>query len=335
MWFWLIPGNMPQGYKSRRFYKERYATEHHHYVVMLMGAGATKFKELEIYYKVLSKVLSGRKAICDSPFSIWLRAITDVLISKYYRDWVDKRYGFWSKEHWNPAREAFFSRLSISYSAGDASNKGTTEQKRGFSLFSRKKKAPASQSSKTVLLVPPKDSSSSALSSPPMTTLNSSRSRMSSSPMAADVGDSANSDLSDLDDSASVVSTLMPPVPTVLETLSSAYLRRLITTHYLGNHLLDDEKAIWKTLCAYFDKYQPLSDADIESSQDEMRAAALDILDKYESFMMKGYFLRSHIQKKGLITPYFFRDEEVNLLRMYYAGYEISLRQKGWTAPEK
>lgn len=29
---------MPQGYKSRRFYKERYATEHHHYVVMLMGA---------------------------------------------------------------------------------------------------------------------------------------------------------------------------------------------------------------------------------------------------------------------------------------------------------
>jgi len=303
-------------------------------VVMLMGAGATKFKELELYYKVLSKGLAGRKSICDSPFSIWMRAITDVLISQYYHEWVDKRYGFWSKEHWNPAREAVFSRLSLSYSAGDASTMGSVETKRGFSgFFSRRKKIPSAQVSKNVTIVPPKESSSSALMSPGSSTVSSSRSR--SSPTLADIGDSASSDISDVDDSSSVTSSIMPPVPTLMETLSSTYLRRLFQVHCLESHLQDEDMALWKKFCEFMEKYQPMADADIESAQDEMRAAAVQILDKYESFMMKGYFLRSHIQKKGLITPSFFRDEEMNLVRRFYSGYENLLRQKGWLQAEK
>jgi len=301
-------------------------------VVMLMGAGAAKFKELEIYYKVISKGLSGRKSICNSPFLIWLHALTDVLIGLYYHEWVDKRYSFWSKEHWNPAREAVFSRLSLSYSAADASTMGTSETKRRFgSFFSRKKKAPSMQLSKNVLVLPPKESSSSNLCSPPGGSVSSSRSR--SSPSSADLG--SGSEISDMDDSSSVTSTLVPTIPSLMEILSSSYFRKMFQSHYLDTHLPDDEMTLWKKFAEFFDKYQPMPDPDIESSQDEMRSAALAILDAYESFMKKGYFLRSHIQKKGLITSAFFREEEMNLVRRYYSGYESLLRQKGWLPSEK
>jgi len=296
-------------------------------VVMLMGAGASKFKELEIYYKTLSKGLAGRKSICNSPFLMWLYALTDSLISLYYRDWVDKRYAFWSKEHWNPARDAVFSRLSLSYSAGDASHKGGQEKQHSFGLFRRKKQPVPQSSSKNVLVMPPKENSGSSLSTP-ATGASSSRSRSSAS--LADVGDSANSDLSDLDDSSIAAGSLMPPIPTLEETLSSTFLRKILVANYLETHLPEDDMVLWKKFSAFLEKYQPMSDSDIESCQDEMRAAALEILDKHESFMKKGYFLRSHIQKKGLITPAFFREEEVNLVRRFYTGYENMLQQKGW-----
>jgi len=304
-------------------------------VVMLMAAGATKFKELEIHYKVISKGLSGRKSICDSPFTMWLYGLTDSLVTLYYREWVDKRVSFWSKEHWNPAREAVFSRLSISYSAGDASSKTESTEKRGFGgFFSRKKKTPVAQSSsKSVLVMPPKESSSPSLMSPGGGTISSSRSRSSAS--LADVGDSQISDLSDVDDSSSVTLTVVPTIPTLLETLSSVYLRKMLQTHYLETHLTEDDMILWKKFSEFMEKYQPLTDDDIESCQDEMRASALEILDKHETFMKKGYFLRSHIQKKGLVTSAFFRQEEVNLLRSTYSGYENFLRQRGWIPRDK
>jgi len=303
-------------------------------VIMLMAAGATKFKELEIYYKVISKGLSGRKTICNSPFTMWLHALTDSLITLYYHEWVDKRYSFWSKERWNPAREAVFSRLSLAYSAGDASAMGEGGEKRGFGgFFSRKKKTPVAQAnSKSVLVMPPKESSSPNLS-PAVGGASSSRSRSSAS--LADIGDSQASDLSDMDDSSSVALSVVPTIPTLMDTLCSVYLRKMLQAYYLENHLPAEDMILWKKFCDFLEKYQPLNDDDIESSQDEMRAAALEILDKYETFMKKGYFLRSHIQKKGIITPSFFRQEEVNLLRTVYSGYENYLRQKGWIPPER
>jgi len=297
-------------------------------VVMLMGSGATKFKELEVYYKTISKGLSGRKAICDSPFSIWLYALTDCLVSNYFHEWVNKRYSFWSKEHWNPARDAVFSRLSLSYSAGDASKKGETEKKSGWGgFFSRKKKTPTVQA-KNVAILPPKDVSSSSMSSPP---LGATSSRSAS---LADTGiHSASSDVSDEDSMASL--SFVPLIPTLLETVSSAYLRKMLQVQYLETHLPDDDMGLWKSFCGFFEKYMPLSDSDIESCQDEMRAAALAILDKHESLMKKGYFLRSQIEKKGLITPAFFREEEMNLVRPFYSGFERVLHAKGWLAAEK
>jgi len=302
-------------------------------VIMLMAAGATKFKDIEIYYKVISKGLTGRKSICDSPFLMWLYAITDSLIGLYYNDWVEKRYSFWSKERWTPARDAIFSRLSLSYSAADASRRGEATEKHGFSLFSRKKKAPVAQPSKNVLVMPPKENSSSSLNSTQQAAVSSSRSRSSAS--LADVGDSALSDLSDIDDSSVASGSLMPHVPTLAETLSSTFLRKILLTSYLETHLPDDEMDLWKKFSEFLEKYQPLSDSDLESSQDEMRAAALEIIDKNESFMKKGYFLRSQIEKKGLITSAFFREEETNLIRRFYAGYESMLQQKGWLPAEK
>ena len=91
---------------------------------------------------------------------------------------------------------------------------------------------------------------------------------------------------------------------------------------------------LWKKLCAFYNKYEPMSGSDLESNQDNMRTNASAILDRYESFMKNGYFLRSHIAKKGLMTASFFRDEESNQFRQYYSAYEAFLRQRGWISDE-
>jgi len=290
-------------------------------MLMQMAAGATQFDDLSESYKTLSKVLSGKSSVCDSPFNMWLFAITDRLISKFYQDWVNKRFSFWSKERWSLAKEANYNRLSVTYSAGDASTKGSTESKRGLGLFSRKKKLTSTPSTKNLHSGSSKDS---LMSSPPMTNLNSARS-------SVEPGSSARSDTSGSEEVLPVTITFV--IPTVLEALSSTYFRKMLQTYYLESHLMEDDMALWKKFSSFVDKYQPMTDADIESCQDEMRAAALEILDKHESFMKKGYFLRAHIQKKGLITPAFFRDEEVNLIGRYYTGFEMLLRQRGWVSP--
>ena len=132
----------------------------------------------------------------------------------------------------------------------------------------------------------------------------------------------------------SLQTLLMPPVPTIRDTLSSAYLRQLFQENFLDARLPDDMMELWKRLCAFYSKYEPMAGSDLEASQDSMRTDASAILDRYESFMKNGYFLRSHIAKKGLMTASFFRDEECNQFRQYYSAYEAFLRQRGWTSDD-
>jgi len=303
-------------------------------VVMLMAAGATKFKDTEQLYKSISKGLAGRKSVSNGPFIIWLNTLTRSLINQFYHDWVTKRASFWSSESWVPAKEITFSRMSSAFSPSDASGK-TPEaltKKSSFSgLFGKrnsKKRTSASSGSKGLLVVSQKDSSAPALMSP---TLGSSAPRSRSS----DFGDATSSECSELEDSGLMSPTMqsaliLPPIPSLVDTLSSTYLRKLFQKYVLEARLPDDLTPVWKAFSEFYLKYQPLSDSDIESSQDEMRAAALAILDKYESYMKKGYFLRSHIQKKGLITPSFFREEEMNQFRQYHLIFETFLKQRGW-----
>lgn len=358
--------------------------------VMLMAAGATRMKDLEPFYKAVSKGIAGRQKISNGPFTLFFYVLVNTLAKLYYRDWVAARVDTWSTVPWSPVASVVFSHMDTAPSTSDYTSKLGAEGKHGWAaLFGRRAakkhappKSPVYPTAKTMLVVPPAEGMGGAASplfgcgngsgsggnnglggggsssglggsgfsrtftslpGSPEPTARHSHSHAalptasSSGPGGANSEDSLSSSNMgrSMPSMPSLQTLLMPPVPSLRDTLSSSYLRHLFQENFLESRLPDDMMELWQRLCAFYNTYEPLAAGDLEASQDALRTDAAAILDRYESFMKNGYFLRSHIAKKGLMTASFFRDEECNQFRQYYSAYEAFLRQRGWTSSDE
>jgi len=128
-----------------------------------------------------------------------------------------------------------------------------------------------------------------------------------------------------------IQSAYLPRIPTLDETMDSILLRKIFEEYYLLPRLLDEtERELWKNLRDYAACFANLSDEDVTNQQPELRARALEILDKYPSYLTKQPFLKSRIASNCFVTVRFFREEEKFLYGKSHQSYESVLEKSGW-----
>jgi len=119
-------------------------------------------------------------------------------------------------------------------------------------------------------------------------------------------------------------------VPTVVDTLTSAHLRRLFFATFLDFRLGDDEKALWNSLSKFQADFVAFTDAAVVEHQSSIREAAMKVLDDNPSIPNHDELVSVIKESKYNITSRFFFDAETKLYGAFHNSYQSFLVNNQW-----
>jgi len=288
-------------------------------LVGVFGELATFFPEIQPMHNVLVKETSKRERVSDSVLVFALVAIVRAGSKIYYPKWLVERASFWKKAEWTPVKTVMFSDLSSVVGAQVIDKKIREEALKGKSGIARYMaiRQVKKQSSGSIHANSVKGSGSS---STVFTTIKAS-SLMSRS----------EADAKKLKESSPLkVSSSDMVIPTIVETLSSSYLRRYFDNTFLCGFISSAEHQLWESLQQFFEKYSTMDSKNLFESQDEMRKTIGEICDKFKHLLKNADELKQSAEKDKVIFPQFFREVEIELYTEAHGKFEKVLLEKGW-----
>jgi len=273
--------------------------------------------DLKPIHRFFAKEASQRDRLTDSVFSFLSNSIIRAVARKYFSRWIVEHSMKWKTVSWSPVPTVTFSDMTDLFSMNAIEKKIEEEALKGKSGLSKflAKRQVKKQAIANVRTAPAKDLS--ANSNTVFTTKGAGDmlafgDLKGASELKADSGES----------------TLL--VPTISETLSSTYLRKLFETMYLSSVISASDMTFWEVLCKFYTKYSVKDDDKLIEAQDEMRGEIEKIVDKYQALFKNAGEVKERAKTLKIIFPQFFRLYEEEIYGHHHEEYEKVLRSKGW-----
>jgi len=287
-------------------------------VAAAYGGVANIITDLKPIHRVFEKEAAQRDRLSDSVFTFLSNSIIRAVAKKYYARWVVERNMKWKTVAWTPVPTVTFSDMTDAFGMSSVEAKVEEEALKGKSGFSRflAKRQVKKQTVANVRTAPAKEYSNNS------TTVFTTKG-------AGDLlafGDLKGA--SELKAESGEGDSLH--IPTLTETLSSSYLRKLFETLCLSTALSASEMTLWEALCLFYNKYSVKDDDKLIEAQDEMRSDIEKICEKYQNLFKKSAEVKERAKKLKIIFPQFFRPFEQELYASQHTEYEKLLRAKGW-----
>jgi len=290
-------------------------------VATAYGEVAELLPELSTISRVFTKEASQRERLTDSVFSFLSSSIIRAVAKKYFYKWVIERSMKWKTTKWNLTPTIVYSELTDCYGMIAVQNKIEEEALKGKSGFSRflAKRQVKKQS---VANVRPAGATSVKDAAATSNTVYVGK---GAGDMLAFGGMKGATDLKaeNVDENALLV-------PSLTDTLSSSYLRKLFEVMHLSTAISASEMNLWEALCKFYTKYSAYDDDKILESQDEMRESIERICSKYQALLKNAAEIKERAKKVKVVFPQFFRQYEIDIYGEHHAAYEKVLRSRGW-----
>jgi len=119
-------------------------------------------------------------------------------------------------------------------------------------------------------------------------------------------------------------------IPSIYNTFSSLYLRKLFERVYLETALNTTEMSMWEAFFEFYKKYVSMSNEELCDAQDNMRKDIIDLCDKYKALIPNSDAVKDKAKKVKIVFPHFFRPVEMEIYGKIHADYEAFLRKNGW-----
>jgi len=276
------------------------------------------FPKLNPTKEFLDRELPGRERITDSVLQHALQTIIRAVAKKYYERWLVEHSMVWKVEPWTPVPSIMFSDMRSIHTLNVIERKIQEEALKGKSGLSRylAKRTVKKQTVANVRSAPAKQLESNSA------TVVSTK----------DTGDLlAFGDIKGVSEQkTSTVDEIVLVVPSLDDTLSSGYLRKLFENSYLSTVLPASDMTLWTGFCEFFDKYSAMKDDDLIESQGAMRKDIEAFCEKFKAVLPNVSAIKERAKKQKILFPQFFRPYETELYSSHHTDYEKGLSAKGW-----
>jgi len=284
-------------------------------VASAYGEVAEIVPELKPIHKVFAKEAAQRERLTDSVFTYLSNSIIRAVAKKYFAKWLVEHNMKWKTVAWTPVPNVTFSDMSDLHGMSSLEHKIEEEALKGKTGFSRflAKRAVKKQTVANVRTTPAKE-----LAGPSNTVFTT-----------KGAGDMlAFGDMKGASELKGGIDSFR--VPTIAETLSSVFLRKMFEVNCLSAVISASEMTLWEALSLFFTKYSSMDDEKLVESQDEMRSEIEKICSVYQNMLPKPDEIKEKAKRVKIVFPHFFRSYELELYASHYAQFEKDLRAKGW-----
>jgi len=287
-------------------------------VASAYGEVAALVPALEPYHRVFAKEARERDRLTDSVFAFLSTTIIRNVANKFYVKWLVDHSMKWKTVPWTVVPTVTYSDMTDALGMTGIEAKIEEEALKGKSGLSRylAKRQVKKQTVANVRTAPAKE-----VAGPSKTVFTT----KGAGDMLAFGGMKGATELKAEEGGDSSLY-----VPSISDTLSSAYLRKLFETMCLSSVLSASEISLWEALTKFYTKYSIADDDKLIESQDKMREEIEKICDKYHSMFKNPAEIKERAQKLKIVFPQFFRPYETALYSEHHSAYEKTLRAKGW-----
>jgi len=119
-------------------------------------------------------------------------------------------------------------------------------------------------------------------------------------------------------------------IPSIYNTFSSLYLRRLFLHVYLDTALTTSEMGLWDAFYKFYEKYVSMDNEQLVEEQGNMLKDINELCDKYKSMIPQYEKVKEKAKNQKILFPHFFRPVEMEIYGSLHAEYENFLRKAGW-----
>jgi len=276
------------------------------------------FPDLSPTLEVLDKEIPSRERITDSVLQYALQTIIRAVAKKYYVRWLIEHNMVWKVEPWTPVPSVMFSDVGSAYGLTAIERQIKEEALKGKSGLSRffAKRAVKKQTVANV-----RNATSKQLAAVSSTVVST---KGASDLLAfGDIKGVSELKSETLDETVLVV-------PSLIDTLSSVYLRKFFENSYLSSSLSASEMSLWEALSGFYSKYAVMDDDTLIESQGAMLKDIEAICDKFKALLPNVSAIKERAKKQKILFPQFFRKYETDLYFQQHSEYEKALSLKGW-----
>jgi len=277
------------------------------------GEVAALFPKLKPVHQLFSSQISRRGCIADSVFSYLSYTIIHATSKKYYQKWLIDHAKVWKTVAWSPVPVITYSDMTSIYGMSSVQQKIEEAALKGKTGLSRllAKRAMKKQLANVHVSTMTQGSDLS----PVVYATTDARDMLSfaspRSPLQVDSSD-----------------PMAFPVPTIIETLSSSYLRNHFENCMLKGALKEKEYGLWQACSQFFLKYSTMDDERMDGAQSEMRKEIEEICRKYRKYLRNPLKIIERSKKQRTIFPQFFRVYEVEVFGKYHEDYQKLLKER-------
>jgi len=273
---------------------------------------SVQFPVLQEASKVITKEVSSRERVSDTIVYNLIGIVARCGASVFYKKWLIEHSMAWKTAHWSSLPTAKLSDISMLMGMSAVETQIEEEALKGKSGFSRylAKRQVKKQSIANVRAA----ASSSGTNTQPQEAPKSMLDMLGGAGMNKSFEDKSTAFF----------------IPSIYNTFSSLYLRKLFERVYLETALNTTEMSMWEAFFEFYKKYVSMSNDELCDAQDNMRKDINELCDKFKALIPNYEAVKEKAKKSKIIFPHFFRPVEMEIYGKLHADYEAFLRKNGW-----